>query len=225
MKAIRLAQIVLLVVGLAALGYCLAVLWRPTVFRQIRRGVSRVNCAATPPRPRPRRRLRLKAQCSRRSRFPRWPFRDGGGRRADSSVSPRRRPHPPGTALPGQNGNVAIAGHRDTFFRPLRRLPSGDTIVLRTLAGVHHYRVVSAGVVRPADIAVLQPTRRDALTLVTCFPFDYIGAAPARFVGAGGAAAGDDGWHSPRSLPPLQNRLGAAGAGERGAEIRAAYRP
>ena len=90
--------------------------------------------------------------------------------------------HIPGTPLPGEPGNVGIAGHRDTFFRPLRSIKRNDTIILTTLQGAYRYRVVSTKVVRPEDIQVLYPTGRDSLTLVTCFPFHYVGPAPKRFV-------------------------------------------
>ncbi len=90
--------------------------------------------------------------------------------------------HIPGTALPGEPGNVGIAGHRDTFFRPLRSIRLGDMIALDTLKESYRYRVVSTAVVRPEDIQVLDPTGRDSLTLVTCFPFNYIGSAPKRFI-------------------------------------------
>jgi sortase A len=90
--------------------------------------------------------------------------------------------HIPGTAFPGQPGNVGLAGHRDTFFRPLHSIRPSDTITFSTLQGDYRYRVVSTTVVRPQDVQVLLPTQRDSLTLVTCFPFDYVGAAPKRFI-------------------------------------------
>lgn len=90
--------------------------------------------------------------------------------------------HIPGTALPGERGNVGIAGHRDTFFRPLRSIQRDDTIQVSTLLGVYRYRVVSTNVVGPRDVQVLYPTARDSLTLVTCFPFGYVGSAPKRFI-------------------------------------------
>ncbi len=90
--------------------------------------------------------------------------------------------HIPGTSLPGEAGNVAIAGHRDTFFRPLRSIRRDDTIALRTANGVYRYRVVFTDVVVPRDVQVLYPTKDDALTLVTCFPFYYVGSAPRRFI-------------------------------------------
>jgi|tagenome__1003787_1003787.scaffolds.fasta_scaffold20990073_8 sortase A len=90
--------------------------------------------------------------------------------------------HVPGTALPGQAGNVCIAAHRDTFFRPLRRIHRSDLLVLNTPQGPSRYRVVSTIVVSPEVIQVLYPTANDRLTLVTCFPFDYMGPAPKRFI-------------------------------------------
>jgi len=90
--------------------------------------------------------------------------------------------HIPGTALPAEAGNVGIAGHRDTFFRSLRFIHTDDMIALRTLRATYHYKVVSTRVVRPEDIRVLDPGGDDSLTLVTCYPFYYVGPAPERFI-------------------------------------------
>jgi sortase A len=91
--------------------------------------------------------------------------------------------HLPETAMPGEWGNLALAGHRDTFFRPLRHVRPGDLITLRSLRGERfQYRVESTSVVSPTDIEVLKPANGRKLTLITCFPFDYVGAAPNRFI-------------------------------------------
>jgi len=90
--------------------------------------------------------------------------------------------HIPGTAAPGAPGNVGLAGHRDTFFRPLRKIKVGDEIQFSTKAGTFFYRVTSLRVVPPDAIEVLDSTQRPTLTLVTCYPFYYIGAAPKRFI-------------------------------------------
>jgi sortase A len=91
--------------------------------------------------------------------------------------------HLPETPMPGEWGNVALAGHRDTFFRPLRHIRAGDVITLHTFSGgTFQYQVESTSVVSPSDIEVLRPSNRRELTLVTCFPFDYVGPAPNRFV-------------------------------------------
>jgi len=90
--------------------------------------------------------------------------------------------HVPGTALPGQRGNVGITAHRDTFFRPLRNIQMDDVITITTLEGAYRYRVVSTKVVSPEDVSVLDSTGDEILTLVTCHPFYFVGAAPNRFI-------------------------------------------
>ena len=90
--------------------------------------------------------------------------------------------HLPATALPGEAGNVALAGHRDTVFRPLRGIQPGDAITIKTPDGEFEYQVESTEVVWPSDVQVLQPSRENTLTLVTCFPFYYVGPAPKRFI-------------------------------------------
>ena len=90
--------------------------------------------------------------------------------------------HIPGTALPGPTGNVGLAGHRDTFFRSLRRIKVGDEIRLTTSAGRFKYRVISLRVVFPNAIEVLSDTQLPTLTLVTCYPFDFNGTAPQRLI-------------------------------------------
>ena len=100
----------------------------------------------------------------------------------DSRTLSRAIGHIPGTAFPGQPGNVGIAGHRDTFLRALRDLHPYDKIDFTTRSGHYHYRVESLTIVDPTDVEVLKPTKRQALTIVTCFPFNYIGNAPRRFI-------------------------------------------
>jgi len=86
------------------------------------------------------------------------------------------------SALPGEHGNVALAAHRDTFFRPLRDIRVGDEIKFKTREHNFGYVVESMEVVAPSDISVLQPSTGHDLTLLTCYPFHYIGPAPKRFV-------------------------------------------
>jgi sortase A len=86
------------------------------------------------------------------------------------------------TALPGQIGNVVLAGHRDTFFRPLRHVRVGDAITISTRRGDFQYIVESTSVVPPTDLSVLDPVGSHTLTLITCFPFVYVGSAPNRFI-------------------------------------------
>ena len=90
--------------------------------------------------------------------------------------------HIPGTPLPGQPGNVALAGHRDTFFRGLRNIHKDDEITLTTLHGSYRYRVDSTRVVEPHATEVLDNSVDDILTLVTCYPFYFVGPAPKRFI-------------------------------------------
>jgi sortase A len=90
--------------------------------------------------------------------------------------------HIPMTALPGQAGNVGVAGHRDTFFRGLKDLRAKDEILFSTLKGNFKYEVESLIVVEPDNAAVLAPSRENILTMVTCYPFSYIGSAPQRFI-------------------------------------------
>lgn len=101
---------------------------------------------------------------------------------ADAATLRRAVGHVPSTALPGQAGNAAFAGHRDTFFRKLRDVRKGDEIVFTTAAGTHRYVVNELRVVQPSDVSVLEPTNSPVLTLVTCYPFNYIGSAPERFI-------------------------------------------
>jgi sortase A len=87
-----------------------------------------------------------------------------------------------GTARPGEDGNIAIAGHRDGFFRPLKDVQVGASIELRTLQGTRRYRVHDILIVDPLDGSVLKPTAEPMLTLITCYPFYYVGYAPDRYI-------------------------------------------
>lgn len=90
--------------------------------------------------------------------------------------------HIKGTALPGTTGNIGIAAHRDTFFRPLREVKPQDAIELTTSYGKFRYVVDAIEIVDPSDVQVLHQTADPELTLVTCYPFSYVGAAPKRFI-------------------------------------------
>ena len=91
--------------------------------------------------------------------------------------------HIPGTAFPGAGGNVGLAAHRDTFFRPLRHVQAGDLVRLTTPSGLFEYLVESVQVVEPDRVEVLDPpSSGEVLTLVTCYPFDFVGAAPQRYI-------------------------------------------
>jgi sortase A len=90
--------------------------------------------------------------------------------------------HIPGTAHPGSPGNSGLAAHRDTFFRKLRNVRKDDLIQFTTRSDTLFYRVASTAVVNPSDTHVLHATSSETITLVTCFPFYYVGPAPKRFV-------------------------------------------
>ena len=101
----------------------------------------------------------------------------------DSSLTLRRAVgHLADTPLPGETGNVVLAGHRDTVFRALKDILPGDAITIETLQGAFAYEVESTTVVSPSDVAVLQAYGGRTLTLVTCFPFYYVGPSPERFI-------------------------------------------
>src|SRR5262249_12296586 len=86
------------------------------------------------------------------------------------------------TPFPGQPGNVGIAGHRDTTFRAVRNLRSGDPLELTTSDYVYRYMITRTFIVEPEDVYVLDPGARPMLTLVTCYPFEFIGHAPHRYI-------------------------------------------
>lgn len=90
--------------------------------------------------------------------------------------------HVPGSALPGEIGNAAFAAHRDTFFRALKGVRKGDDIAVTTPYGRFRYVVSETRIVDPSDVSVLRASSEATLTLVTCYPFDYVGSAPRRFI-------------------------------------------
>ena len=101
----------------------------------------------------------------------------------DDAASLRRGAgHLPETPLPWEKGNSAVAGHRDTFFRPLKDVEIGDAISLATPQGTFGYRVRRISIVAPDNLSVLHDDIGADLTLITCYPFGFIGAAPKRFV-------------------------------------------
>ena len=100
----------------------------------------------------------------------------------DDATLSRGSGHIGDTALPGEPGNMGIAGHRDTVFRPLRNIRVGDAMDLTTSDRVYRYRISKTLIVQPEDVYVLDPTPQPTLTLVTCYPFDFVGHAPKRFI-------------------------------------------
>ena len=87
-----------------------------------------------------------------------------------------------GTSRPGEIGNIGIAGHRDGFFRPLKDIREGDLIELVTASGTEVYGVDRLGITSPADVSALRLKSAPSLTLVTCYPFYFVGPAPNRYI-------------------------------------------
>src|SRR5262249_20692608 len=100
----------------------------------------------------------------------------------DLATLKRAAGHLPDTPLPWEFGNSAVAAHRDSFFRGLEDVKLSDRLILTTPHGTFRYAVAKLGVVDPDDLSVLAQTGRSSLTLVTCYPFHYVGPAPRRFV-------------------------------------------
>lgn len=90
--------------------------------------------------------------------------------------------HLPDTPLPWQDGNSALAGHRDGLFRPLKDIKIGDEIRFRTSREELRYKVTATSIVKPDDVSVLDQRKKSSLTLITCYPFYYVGNAPKRFI-------------------------------------------
>lgn len=90
--------------------------------------------------------------------------------------------HVPSTALPGHSGNFALAAHRDTLFRALKDIKADDLVTFQTQDETFTYKVRHTRIVQPTDVSVLQSDGHEALTLITCYPFYYVGSAPQRFI-------------------------------------------
>jgi sortase A len=163
------------------LGYCGFVLADASLYqkREVRRLDQLIAVAATPPKvtlpP-------LSGALVGRIQIPRLGLSVVVAEGVDTHTLRRAAGHIPGTGLPGQPGNIGISGHRDTFFRPLRNIRQDDIITLTTVGGIYHYRVVSISIVSPSDVGVLEPSTHEVLTLVTCYPFYFVGNAPERFI-------------------------------------------
>jgi LPXTG-site transpeptidase (sortase) family protein len=100
----------------------------------------------------------------------------------DSNILELGAGHWTGSALPGESGNVVMAAHRDTFFRDLRNIRDSDVVNVSTTQGTRRYLVDSTRVVDSHEVGVLAPTPQPSLTLITCYPFEYFGHAPQRFI-------------------------------------------
>ena len=138
----------------------------------------------------------------------------------------------PETSEPGEVGNVVLGGHRDTFFRPLSGIRSGDSINIVTPEGSYKYSVDWMKVVDPDDTGVLKATPERSLTLVTCYPFHFVGPAPRRFIVRAHqsdvtttAVKSDSVRRSPARRLPLASRKRVQPVATRGHHSRASSRP
>jgi sortase A len=173
----RCAAHVLLVIGLLALGYAAYVVIDERAYQAIEhRRLEHARPDASPP-PAVR-----DGSAIGEIQIPRLGLSAIVAQGDSPSVLQRAVGHLAETALPGDAGNVVLAGHRDTFFRPLKGVRAGDTITVKTGHGDFDYLVEWTAVVQPGDVQVIEPTPRRSLTLITCYPFSFVGAAPDRFI-------------------------------------------
>lgn len=176
-RAVRRSAYVLLATGLFALGYAAYVVIDAKAYQavELRRFDLATREAATMP-------PLVEGGLIGQIQIPRLRLSAIIAQGDSASTLRRAVGHLADTALPGESGNVVLAGHRDTFFWPLKDVHAGDVITLRTREGEFEYLVESTTVVPPTAVEVLQPGVGRTLTLVTCFPFTYVGRAPNRFI-------------------------------------------
>ena len=179
MKLLRWSQIGLWTAAVCLLGYCAFVLTDTWNFqRQASQEFDRQLRPVAPPGPGADSTNGLLG----RMEIPRLGMTMVVAEGTDETTLRRAGGHIRGTALAGQPGNVGIAGHRDTLFRPLRNIRQNDVILLTTLQGEYRYRVITTEIVSPSDVSVLSSDDHEVLTLVTCYPFYFVGSAPQRFI-------------------------------------------
>jgi sortase A len=178
-RALRVAEWVLLVIGLVSIGWYTSV--RMAAAREqssLSHELDRFAPAGTMPA---RARAASRAPVGR-IEVPRLKLSAVAREGVDVTTLRVAVGHIPGTALPGERGNAGFAAHRDTFFGPLKSVRKGDEVIVTTAGGVFRYLVTGTRIVEPEDLSVLDPTAATTLTLVTCYPFDYLGSAPQRFI-------------------------------------------
>ena len=183
-RTLRWAQRALFACGVLLLGYCGFALADSWVFQQREsRDLDRlrVDLVASQSTPQPRSPASPHGLIGR-VEIPRLLFSAVVTEGIDRTTLRRGIGHIPGTALPGQPGNVGIAGHRDTLFHPLKDLRIQDRIRFSTPHGDFNYEVESLTIVDPDDVGILAASSENALVLVTCYPFSYIGPAPKRWI-------------------------------------------
>ncbi len=193
----RLLAAALIVLGLACLGWVAALTLRRADYQhQAEQALRRETARPTPP-PAPARVPH--GGVVGRLEIPRVHLSVIVAEGDDEATLEKAAGHLPDTALPWEGSNSAVAGHRDTLFRPLRSVRVGDEIRLATRHGTFDYRIRRTFVTTPDDIGVLAPSASPELTLVTCYPFHYVGAAPKRYIVQAERIPGVDEASSPRT--------------------------
>jgi sortase A len=186
-RLLRLVAYLLVIAGGAALGWCLAMLADAYLAQRFAR--EQLESTAPPPITSRRSPLSPPSGASPEAgtplaelSIPRIGLSLVVLQGSDEQTLHKGLGHIEDTPLPGESGNVAIAGHRDSFFRPLRNIQVGDDIMLDIPGRRVHYRVSAYRVVNSSEVSVIAPTSDAVLTLVTCYPFWFVGSAPDRFV-------------------------------------------
>lgn len=188
-RSLRLLERLLLIIGIVCLGYYGYVSAETALYQAYETRELDAILATVPPEPAsdvalppPSRPRPASGTALGRLEIPR--LRVSAIVRAGSDARTLRLAigHIGGTALPGEPGNIGLAAHRDTFFRRLGEIRADDLIRFVTIDGTYVYRVEGTQIVEPQDTWVLNPTAEPALTLVTCYPFRYVGSAPRRFI-------------------------------------------
>lgn len=187
-RAVRHLERLLLVLGIASLSYYGYVSAETALYQSIENRELDAILASAPPQilthaPAPRRRMPPATGAPMgRIEIPRLGVSAVIRAGSDARTLRLAVGYIPGTALPGDGGNIGLAAHRDTFFRRLGDIRAHDDIRIVTPEGTFAYTVERTDVVRPRDTWVLDPTLEPTLTLVTCYPFTYVGSAPQRFI-------------------------------------------
>jgi len=186
---VRRLERLLLILGIASLGYYGYVSAESALYQSIEnRELDAILASAPPPpitsnAPRPHHKMvPINGAAMGRIEIPRLGVSAVIRAGSDARTLRLAVGYIPGTALPGERGNIGLAAHRDTFFRRLRDIRTDDEIRLVTPEGSFAYTVERTNIVRPSDTWVLDGTPQPTLTLVTCYPFTYVGSAPQRFI-------------------------------------------
>jgi sortase A len=190
-RGLRVLERLLLVVGVLCLGYFGYVSAETALYQAVETRELNAILAAAPPAPAPVGKVARPAAprprpadgtALGRLEIPRLNVSAIVRAGSDSRTLRLAVGHIGGTSLPGEPGNIGLAAHRDTFFRRLGEIREDDVVRFVTTDGTFVYRVEGTQVVDPDDTWVLNPTEEPALTLVTCYPFRYVGSAPRRFI-------------------------------------------